>query len=108
MPHIQDFSLNMWDYTSMLNLYGTYSGPDGSKTLNMPMFVNVVMGIVTAIALSYWLSATIPGLDMAVAMLLLSTPMVNRWFVLLCIAQLMYRGRMAPPTQRTKRIPKYL
>lgn len=94
----------------MFALYDAMYSEDaaGKKTLDVSAFLSVVMGIATAVALSYWLSATIPGLDMAVAMLLLSTPMVNKWFLLLCIAQLMYRGRMAPPTQRTKRIPKYL
>ena len=102
----QDVTVDMWDYTGLFNLYDSYDSDKGG--INTTQFINVLMGITTAVALSYWLSSTIPGLDMAVALLLLSTPMVNKWFVLLCVAQLLYRGRSAPPTQRTKRIPKYL
>ena len=105
MGNRESVTLDLWNYGHLLDFYGSYNSADGLDTMK---FINVLMGITTAVALSYWLSSTIPGLDMVVALLLLATPMVNLGFILLCVAQLLYRGRSAPPTQRTKRIPKYL
>ena len=71
-------------------------------------YLTTFLGLATTVTLAWWLSSAIPGLDMAIALLLLSTPKINFTFLTLCMLQLLYRGRDYSPTARTKKLPKML
>ena len=71
-------------------------------------YARVFLGITTTVALAYWISSAVPGMDMAVALLLLATPTINWIFITSVIVQLLYRGRSASPLQRSRKMPKYL
>lgn len=94
-------SSTMFDWTAVLSLVHLTG-----KTWTT--YVATFLAIATTIVLAYWISASVPGMDMAIALLLLMTPQINWMFLTAVIIQLLYRGRDVNPTQRSKKTGKYL
>ena len=92
----------MFNWTDLLTLVHL----DTSK--QWTIYLAAFLSVATTVVLAYWISAAIPGMDMAISLLLLMTPKINWLFLTLVIIQLLYRGRDVNPTQRSKKTGKYL
>ena len=98
---LQPSADSMFDWTNLLAL--VHLGE-----LKWTHYLAAFLAVSTTIVLAYWISSAVPGMDMAIALLLLMTPKINWMFLTAVIVQLLYRGRDANPTQRTKKTGKYL